>query len=176
LALIACPDCGALFPASNGPTHPYIGGSAGCWAAFAELGAEEIALGIGGPSRLSVHIYAVQHPGVEGRRQAQSVDVHLMVLGAVLGRATPVDRAVAAMQGWLRDDVAFPWLAPPARPVGHTTVASISRGAAGGPGTSDESEHAVRVRAWAEDVWGAWSDQHVTIRDWLHQGRVGRSP
>ena len=99
--LVPCPDCGARFPALDGPTHAYLGGSPACWAAFGELGARELTLGIPGPARLSVHAYAVQHPGSPGRRQAQSVDVHLMVLGAVLERGLRTADAVAAMPAWL---------------------------------------------------------------------------
>jgi hypothetical protein len=35
LAMLSpCPGCGALFPDFEGPTHRYIGASAGCWALF----------------------------------------------------------------------------------------------------------------------------------------------
>jgi hypothetical protein len=45
-----CPDCGARLPEIDGPVHPYLGGSAACWAAFGELGARELALGIPVPA------------------------------------------------------------------------------------------------------------------------------
>lgn len=100
-SLLACSDCGAAFQVLDGPTHPYLGGSAGCWAAFGELTVREIGLGIAGPERLSVHAYAVQHHGVPGRRQAQSVDVHLMVLATVIERGWTTAATVDAMPGWL---------------------------------------------------------------------------
>ena len=30
--LSPCPGCGVLFPHFEGPTHAYVGASAGCWA------------------------------------------------------------------------------------------------------------------------------------------------
>jgi hypothetical protein len=29
--------------------------------------------------------------------------------------------------------------------------------------------HARLVRAWAEDVWAAWSPHHETVRRWIEQ-------
>ncbi len=160
--LVACPDCHALFPDSDGPTHPYLGGSPGCWAAFNDLGMRELALGIAGPDRLSVHAYTVQHPGTEGRREAQSVDVHLLVLCAVLEHGVSTARAVGAMQGWLAGNAAYPWLTPPTDP-GARTIQSI-------PLDVDPADHAMAVHAWAQAVWHAWSAHHHTIRQWLAAG------
>lgn len=33
-----CPGCGALVPSSDGPTHPYLGASPGCWVPPASPG------------------------------------------------------------------------------------------------------------------------------------------
>jgi len=41
-ALSACPRCGAMTPDIDGPTHPYMVSSPGCWRAFAELQADEL--------------------------------------------------------------------------------------------------------------------------------------
>ena len=160
-----CPDCRARFPASDGPTHAYVGGSAGCWAAFGALGARELQLGISGPHRLSVHAYMAQHPGHEGRRQAQSVGVHLMVLAAVLERGFPVADAVAAMPGWLTGKPAWPWLEPPAGPYAATIQAVSLAG--------DRPELESQVRRWAESVWAGWSERQPTVRRWLDHGAVG---
>ena len=163
--LVACPDCGARFPPLDGPTHAYVGGSPGCWAAFGELGVRELELGIAGPARLSAHVYMVQHPGREGRRQAQSVGIHLMVLGAVLERRQPTAVAVAAMNGWLRGGPAVPWLNPPGRQ-GTRTIRDV-------PLDADRPAHEAAVRAWAESVWASWSAEHATIRRWLDRGGPG---
>lgn len=155
-----CPECGAPFPEGASATHPYLGGSAGCWTAFAELGAHELDLGIPGPARLSVHVYTVQHPGLEGRRQAQSVGIHLMALGAIIERGLSVEAAVAAIPGWLRSQATFPWLIPPERPIGLITVQSLG-------GASTVAEHQAGVRAWADDIWHAWRTHHPVVRRWL---------
>jgi hypothetical protein len=160
--LVPCPDCHALFPESDGPTHPYLGGSPGCWAAFNDLGLRELDLGIAGPDRLSVHAYTVQHPGAEGRREAQSVDVHLMVLCAVLEHGVSTPRAVGAMQGWLAGNATHAWLTPPADP-GARTIQSI-------PANADRATHVIAVRGWAEAVWHAWAAHHGTVRAWLAAG------
>lgn len=157
-----CPDCGAGFPAIDGPTHAYVGGSAGCWAAFGELGVRELELGILGPHRLSVHAYMAQHPGQQGRRQAQSVGVHLMVLAAVLERGLSVADAVAAMPGWLRGEPIWAWLEPPTGPY-DATIKDVAL-AAGRP------ELEAAVHRWAEAVWAGWSDHQATVRRWLDQG------
>jgi hypothetical protein len=163
--LVACPDCGAPFPALDGPTHAYVGASAECWAAFNELSVRELELGIAGPARLSPHVYMVQHPGTEGRREAQSVGVHLMVLGAVLERGQSTAAAVAAMSGWLRGHPEVPWLKPPS-PSAARTIRDL-------PAQADRATHEAAVRAWAEAVWASRSTQHATIRRWLDRGAPG---
>ena len=160
--LVACPDCGARFPAVDGPTHAYIGGSPGCWAAFGDLALHELELGIAGPERLSIHAYMVQHPGNRGRRQAQSVGVHLMVLGLVLERGASAAEAVGSMAGWLRGRPEVRWLDPPER-AAPITIGDL-------PATPDRGGHEAAVRAWAGAVWAAWSAHHPTVRRWLDQG------
>ncbi len=160
--LVACPDCGARFARLDGPTHAYVGGSPGCWAAFGELSLRELELGIAGPDRLSVHAYMVQHPGVPGRRQAQSVGVHLMVLGLLLERGASAAEAVGAMAGWLDDRPDVRWLEPPGTPA-SLTIADLPTGAG-------RAAHEAAVRAWAEAVWAARSVDHGTVRRWLDQG------
>ena len=142
-----------------------MGGSAGCWAAFGELGARELQLGVLGPDRLSVHAYMVQHPGEPGRRQAQSVGVHLMVLGAVLEGGLPVAAAVAAMPAWLAGRPDVPWLLPPSEPYA-ATIETL-------PLTPDRSALEAAVQRWSEAVWAGWSAHHALVRRWLDRGRIG---
>ena len=163
--LVACPGCGARFNARTGPTHAYVGASAECWAAFGELGQRELGLGISGPPRLSVHAYMVQHPGQPGRREAQSVGVHLMVLAAVLEDGLTPATAVAAMPVWLAGHPAFPWLEPPAHPA-SITIRDL-------PESADRPTHEAAVRAWARAIWLDWAVHQPTIRRWLSRGRPG---
>ena len=131
------------------------------WPSFSR----QAKLGIAGPARLSPHVYMAQHPGTEGRREAQSVGVHLMVLGSVLERSLATPAAVAAMNGWLRGHPEFPWLKPPALPAART-IQDL-------PAQADRATHEAAVRIWAEAVWTSWSAEHDTIRRWLDRGAPG---
>jgi len=56
-------------------------------------------------------------------------------------------------------DLAVPeltWLEPP-RPNGTLTVADVLAA----------DDHRAAVRAWARDVWDAWSAHHATVESWL---------
>lgn len=154
--LVPCPDCHALVPDMDGPTHAYIGANAGCWAAWGHLQARAYAdPGLAAVMPLAVDAYAAQHHGVEGRRQAQSVWVHLVSLCAILERGrSPVD-GIRLKQDLLRDDPVFAWLAPPADP-GAVTVLDVA-------GTVGEATVAA-VRRWAASVWDAWSAHRAAIR------------
>ncbi len=155
-ALAPCPDCRALVPAVDGPTHAYIGGSPGCWATWGELQARAY----GDPELaavmpLAVDAYAAQHPGVEGRRQAQSVWVHLVSMCAILERGRTAVDGIRVKQDLLRHDPVFAWLEPPADP-GPITVLDVA--------PRSGAEAAAAVHAWAWSVWGAWSAHAEAIR------------
>ena len=83
----------------DGPTHRYIGASAGCWALYGEVLAREYgdyALYVP-VHRLTVDAYAAQHPGEASRRAVQSVAVHLIRLHFRLERDLPHTQANALM-------------------------------------------------------------------------------
>jgi hypothetical protein len=98
---------------------------------------------------------AAQHPGVEGRRQAQSVWVHLVTLCATLERGLAPADGIRLKQEMLRGDPVFPWLDPPADPGAVTVLDAAAAGSA---------EIGPIVRRWAETVWDAWSAHHAAIR------------
>jgi len=81
-----CPCCGALCSDIDGPTHPYMVASAGCWAAFGVLQADEAArFGYPLVHGLIVDAYAASHGGDGNeRRDRQSVCIHLIALCAVI--------------------------------------------------------------------------------------------
>lgn len=154
--LAPCPDCHALVPHVDGPTHAYIGANAGCWAAWGELQARaytDPALAAMIP--LAVDAYAAQHHGIEGRRQAQSVWVHLVSICAILERGRAPFDGIRIKQDLLRHDPVFPWIDPPADP-GPVTVLKVA--GMSGP------EAAAAVRRWAESVWNAWSACRDAVR------------
>jgi hypothetical protein len=131
--LSPCPGCGALFPSIDGPTHRYVGASAGCWALFnwTVIPAVPDTTGLVGQSRIPENpilvpahgdapplnaifgdAYGVQHHGEDSPQPIQSVAVHLLNLyGIISGKTTrprwPIDRA-------LRKRGVFRKLDPPA--------------------------------------------------------------
>ena len=138
-----------------GPTHPYLGASAGCWAAWGELQARlEIAWQRGRWSPLAIDAYAAQHPGDPGRRQAQSVTVHLVSLCLVLEHGWDAADTTHAKRALVQDDPVFPWLEPP-RSSGDITIADVL---VARPGRADEV-----VERWARSVWDAWSAHREVI-------------
>jgi hypothetical protein len=147
-----------VLPDVEGPTHPYIGASAACWARYGELLAREFGE-LRGPAihRLSVDAYAMQHPGQPERRSIRSVAVHLMGLCLVLERGWKLEDATRRLGG-LVERARPHWLDPPV-PNGSLTVEH--------PLAGPPAEHADRVREWAEDVWLAWSPHHAQVNAWL---------
>lgn len=166
----ACPGCGLVLPVSDGPTHAYIGSSAACWALFGEVIAKEFSdPGYGRWHQHTVDAYAAQHPGEDGRRERQSVAVHLTALCLLLehGRDDP-----GAMP-YVRQRIAerldgLPWLTPPSAGWA-VTVADVAAA------TSAE-EHGRLVWRWAEAVWDGWSVHHETVRAWVREAGVTRNP
>jgi hypothetical protein len=151
-----CPDCHAIVPEIEGPTHPYLGASAGCWSLWGEVqaaSATDRALAAVLP--LAVDAYAAQHPGRRGRREAQSVSVHLASICLALEHGWTPQEGIRAKQILLAHDPIFEWLEPPADP-GAVTVVDLARIGGGEPG--------LVVRRWAAAVWDAWSDHHASIR------------
>jgi len=160
---VPCPDCRALVPDVEGPTHAYIGGNAGCWAAWGELQARAYAdPGLAAVMPLAVDAYAAQHHGVEGRRQAQSVWAHLVSICAILERGRPPVDGIRLKQDLLRDDPVFAWLVPPRDP-GTVTVLDVAATAAVAIPAAEAIPAA--VLRWAASVWAAWSSHHDAIRD-----------
>jgi hypothetical protein len=161
-----CVGCGARVPAIEGPTHPYIGASPGCWQVYGEVLAREYGEFANPPvHRLTVDAYAAQHPGVPGRRSSQSVAVHLMSLCAVLEQGLEPRAATRAIGQFLATQREFPWLTPPPT-LGEVTVLDVRD-------ATDLADHTARVERWARSVWAAWSAHHQTVRKWLTGGRAG---
>lgn len=151
-----CPGCGRPFPPSDGPVHPYIGASAGCWALYGAL----LAMEYGDARlmrwhRLTVDAYTAQHPGVPERRSAQSVHVHLCGLHLTLERGLDPPAVARAMRK-MADGRRYDWLAPPALAT-DIGLAEVIAAAAG-------DRYPAVARAWAEAVWSAWTPVHPVIR------------
>lgn len=154
----ACPNCGAVVPGVDGPTHAYMVSSPGCWAAFGALQADELTrFGYPPVHGLAVDAYAASHGGDGSqRRDRQSVCLHLMALCLVLERREGPRRRMALLQELTAAKRDWPRLArAPGWPaLSHTHVAEAA----------DAAGYAARVIEWAQAVWDFWAPEHPAVR------------
>ena len=154
-----CPGCGGQYlPQAVDETHPYIGASPACWAAFGEVLAREFEdAAFGAVHRHTVDVYAIQHPGTDGRRQRQSVALHLIGVCHWLEHDIGVERLNAITQRLANADRDWPWLEPPTDYPMTVVDLLVARNGA---------QHLRLVRRWAETTWEAWSTHHELVREW----------
>lgn len=157
--LSACPGCGLVVADVDAPAHRYIGASAACWALYADVlgaiynDAERLRL-----LQLVVDAYAVQHPGEPGPQATQSVCIHLMTLCLCLEHGADPAEGPRLHRAMVERPV-FRWLEPPDSR-GTVTVRDVAA-------ATTLAEYEAVVRAWAADVWLAWSEHHETVREWV---------
>ena len=158
-----CPGCGLVLPLHVGPTHAYMGASPACLRLYGRATSLSWGQRDGLPLlRLVVDAYGAQHPGVRQIRSVQSVAVHLMGLCTILERGAHAEPRLIASRDRrppAPTRLDLHWLEPP-RPIGTLTVRGPVEASGG-------QEHALRVEAWARDVWAAWEAHHATVRDWV---------
>ena len=154
-----CPGCGIVAPSDGGPTHAYLGSSAGCWRRYGEILAREFQEPEWFAShQITVDAYAAQHPGVPERRSAQSVALHLTTLGLIFERDfDPADAPKLHKRMAHRPD--YSWLEPPSME-GTSTVLDVL-------GARDPDEHERLFRRWGREIWDAWGDHRETLWRWL---------
>lgn len=162
-----CAGCGGEFEAEpDGATHAYIGASAGCWAAFNTVLAREFGdLAYGRVHRHTVDVYTVQHPGSDGRRQRQSVALHLVGLCHWLEHDLDVATLNQATQRLAAERREWPWLEPPSSY--RVTVLDVLA-------ARDGAAHVGLVRDWATDVWSSWASHHALVREWAAEALSAR--
>lgn len=154
----ACPGCGGEFPPDDGPTHPYLESSPGCWRVFGELGAADYS----SVERMTFHqvnvdAYAAQHPGAGDRRQVQSVGLHLMTLCLFLEH--DVDPAHGPkLHKRMIDRPTFHRLTRSGP--GELTVAHV-------PTDGPVADARRASFEWGAAVWASYEPSHVTVRDWV---------
>ncbi|MDH3403856.1 MAG: DUF5946 family protein [Acidobacteriota bacterium] len=154
-----CFSCGAVVADCDGPVHPYMASSPGCWAAFGEvLEREYSAAAYAKNHRLTVDAYAVQHPGEPSPQSVRSVALHLVSLHLVLERGVAHAHATRVLQAASRESPAFYRLVPPAS-LGTVTVRDVLDG-------RSAEEHLHAVARWAESAWLAWADWHDQVAAW----------
>jgi len=157
LTVERCFSCHASVPRIQGPTHDYMTSSPGCWKLFTGL---LDALQRDGPAAAGelqdvVDAYAAQHPGRPGRRESQSVHLHLTSLYLGLEHGFDARARQRALQALLRGRPAFAWLEPPSF-ANTLTVADV---------VACRSDAARReaIGAWAASVWDAWKPHRATV-------------
>ena len=155
----ACPGCGAVLPAFDGPVHRYMESSPACWAEYGKVLAREY----GDPElmeachRVTTDAFAAQHPGKPSPQSIQSVAIHLIALHAVFDLHMEHAK-VRALIGHAADHMRFEWLDRPAS-LGSVTAAEVARA-----GSNDD--HVKAVLSWGASVWRAWQPQHDRVRNW----------
>ncbi len=157
-----CPGCGAIVPTvPDGPTHRYIGASAGCWALYTALLASEFDAFDARTHQLSVDSYAAQHPGVESSRANQSVCTHLVALCLSLEHGFGVED-LRPLTGDLNKGRWFAprWLEPPVDPFSMTIIDLLD--------ANSPEAYGALARKWATATWDAWSAHHAQVREWTH--------
>jgi hypothetical protein len=153
-----CPGCHAHYLPCDGPTHPYIGASAACWATYGEVLAREYReFGYPDVHRLTVDAYAAQHPGIEFRQSIQSVAIHLIGLYLWLECGKSAREITARLRVAVKRG-GFTWLTPPKQP-GVITVQEVVL-------ATNRDDHISKVEAWARSVWQAWQDHAATVKRW----------
>jgi len=163
----ACPGCGVVLPAMDGPVHRYMESSAACWAEYGKVLAREY----GDPElmegchRLTTDTFAVQHPGKPSPQSIQSVAIHLMALYVVLELGWKHDQARALLSR-AADRMTFEWLDRPAN-LGDITAADVAR-------AGSNAEHIDAVKSWAHAAWRAWAPHHARVRAWAEGVSFGR--
>ncbi len=159
-----CPGCRAVVRAQpRAETHAYIGASPACWAKFGELiGREFSDPAFGAVHRHTVDVYAAQHPGVDGRRQRQSVAVHLISICAWLEHGMDADALLPMTKRLTDHKREWPWLESPV--AYELSVLDALRARSG-------AEHGELVRAWGADVWRAWGPHQAQVREWTADAR-----
>lgn len=157
---VRCFSCGALVPDMNGPTHPYMESSPGCWHVYGDvLGRHFSDPALRDVQRFTADTYAIQHPGRPSPVAIQSVCGHLMSLCVVLERRAPYGYADRVLQAAVQGEIPSWWLTPP-RSLGDITVVDVRAAASA-------DEHRARVHAWAQSAWSAWAEHHDTVRVWV---------
>jgi hypothetical protein len=180
--LSPCPGCGALFPEHDGPTHRYIGASAGCWALFswsvANGGTDVTELieqsripdsSVSVPAHNDAPLieslwgdaYGVQHHGGNSPQAVQSVAVHLLDLhGIISGKTT---RPGWAIERALRVRGVFQKLSPPTLGSALTFRHLFPGGGVGTPATRSQ---------YVVSVYESWMALHRSILEQWYERYV----
>jgi hypothetical protein len=153
---VRCVGCGALVPATTGPTQRYMLSAPACWAMYGEL----VAVLFSDPAAASyrqwcVDAYAVQHPGEPNEQAIQSVAGHLLSLYATIELHAPAGASHRVLNRATSRKGEYAWLTPPS-----AFAMTVQDVLANRHQLSDASHR------WACAAWEAWRPHHDQIRTW----------
>jgi hypothetical protein len=160
----ACVGCSVHFPPFNGPVHPYMISSPGCWKAYGEILQRfyESSLASSDVHRICVDAYAIQHPGIPSPRAIQSVTGHLINLCLIFEyRINKLEWRRGMIQTVTHFSDQFNWLEPPIQN-GLITVADLI------PQTDIYELQQLSVK-WARSIWDSWHVHHSVIHKWANK-------
>ncbi|MEM0949939.1 MAG: DUF5946 family protein [Pseudomonadota bacterium] len=144
----ACSGCNGLFCAIDGPKHPYLTASAGCWARFGQSLALHYSDQRYWPAhQLLTDAYALQHSEGDDRRAIRSTHVHLAALFAQVCLEQPEARVVSlrrALSGFDYHKLPGAWPTPSA------SIADVD--------VSEPERHLATVATFARTVMTDWSE------------------
>ena len=150
-----CPGCGVELPGSAEPWDPRSLASEACHALFGEVAGFESQhlVELGRWHQVLVDVYAAQHAG----ERTPAIGTAFALIGLHLALEDGRDGLAvrAAHQDLARRYRDWPAFTGPERR-GDLTVLDLAL-------ASTPTEHVVRLRAWAEDVWEAWAESHATV-------------
>jgi len=155
-----CFACSADVPDVEGPTHPYMLSSPGCWKLYSEMLALEYAARPydATVNRITVDTYAVSHPGRNERRAVQSVNGHLISLYYILEKGVSGEQATKILTRTLASPSLihqFTWLDPPTL-TNTLHITEVSH-------APTLEAHKALVRAWGKSVRHAWRAKHGSV-------------
>jgi hypothetical protein len=156
-----CPGCGVELPVEDGPTHPYMLGSAACWRGYGEL----LAVQYSDPQRMRFHqvivdAYAAQHPGDEDPRAVQSVAIHLMTLALFLDRGVDPVHGTQLHKPMVTRPTFHRLQRPDPSPEPMLTFQHV-------PLNGDPDIARERAYEWARSVWASWEPHQEVVHRWL---------
>lgn len=155
-----CVWCGLKTKIIDGPVHPYLESSAGCWAKYGELLAREYEnYEYMQVHSLTVDAYALQHPGRESRQTIQSVNIHLASLYSYFVLGYPLGQLANIKSKFSEQKKLYEWLDPP-KTLTRINVSDVLE-------ANNASQHRKKVLNWSEYVFGEWEDYHSKIASYF---------
>ena len=151
-----CPGCDLEMPKGPNLYDGYYNASPECVSVYNEVLGTEFGhlLLFAKVHQLTVDAYAVQHAGAA--HKDKSVCVHLVGLHLAIDHGIQSREIAPYLQRLAKKTDAWPHFEPPVE-TGPLTVFDI---AMAGP-----EQHVEQVRAWARQLWSAWTPQHDAVAD-----------